>query len=351
MKFTLNLFMISEMTENVALMPSKTPKKRVFSRQDFLKVAGLAIGGALLADKTGAIDYTASVLDPESAKVVIPEIVHGVEVYGLDEEIRTGYHTGLLYDEFDKIFDVKLTPDLLNKSRVEQRESLLERNKRYLEVVVSKSAYESFLIRHEETGVDFVEWIQMHVDLMNRTAENSKPPADISTQLLKVVVISDNFEKNPSKYSKDIDATWFIKEDYRDPAQPGANFFAVYHDQSSNLEIRKPEGFDTNDKRKWVFPPKQDSLTNKNNVWIDWGLVHEWSHYAWDLPDEYTMDIHNSPFKQPEFRFETGAYMEPLLSPHLSYLIKYYNNQGRRGGETEPYGSMIVQDLDSLSFN
>lgn len=362
------------MSENISNIESALPlspnepitKPRTLknmSRRNFLKLVGLGTG-AYLAKKTGAADFGASVLGLKSPEFLKPEIVHGIEVYGLREEVGTIFDTSLLYRDFDKKFDDKLDETLLHKDRVEQREGILERNKRYLEVVVKRSAYESFLNRRQETGCDFVEWIQMHIDLMNRIAENSKPVADISTQLLRIVVVndnvksdnlrSDNFTVSPTGFSKDMDATWFIQEDYRIKPQLGSSpnsFYAVYQDENGNQVIKRPKGYDTNDKREWTFPNKKDSLTNKNDVWLDLGLIHEWSHQAWNLPDEYWMDVHGSPFKQPEFLFDTGGFVEPLLSPYLSYLIKRANLRGQRGYRTKPEGFSLENDFETFWLN
>jgi hypothetical protein len=227
------------------------------SRRDFIKLTGLGLG-AYLAKKTGVVDFGASWLGLESPEFLKSETIHGIEVYGLKKEIKTIIDGSLLYRYFNKKFDDKLDETLLHKTRVEQRESILERNKRYLEVVVKKSAYENFLSRQQETGCDFVEWIQVHVDLMNRLAENSKPPADIATRLLRVVVVSDDFRVNDPRgdnltlsltgFSKDMDATWFIQDDYRIKPQLGSSpnsFYAVYQDEKGNQVIKRPKGYDT----------------------------------------------------------------------------------------------------------
>lgn len=324
---------------------------RTVSRRDFLKLAGLGLAGAYVANRTGAVDYVSSLFDPESKKVLTPETVSGIEVYGLGEEIRTGYHVDLLYDNFDKKFDAKLTPELQEKSRFEQREALLDKNKRHLEIVVSKRAYNSFLDRREETGVDFVEWIQMSVDLMNRTTETAKPKVDITTQLLRVVVVGDEFKKNPSKHSKDMDATRFIQEDYRDKEKLGSYFFGVYENENGDVEIRKPDGFDHWDSRKFIFARGNDSLTGKDNILIDFGEIHEWYHMCYDVPDEYYMDTNNSPFKQPTFRFETGNFVEPSLSPYISLMIKYNIDTGRRGAFVDPDQKLFAEDYKNYCLN
>lgn len=326
------------------------PKSKL-SRRDFLKLAGAGLGGVYLANKTGAVDYVSSLFDPESKKVLTPETVSGIEVYGLGEEIRTGYHVDLLYDNFDKKFDTKLTSELQQKSRFEQREAILDRNKRFLEIVVSKRAYNSFLDRKEETGVDFVEWIQMSVDLKNRTMETAKPKVDSATQLLRVVVVSDEFKENPSKHSKDMDATRFIDEDYRDKAKEGGYFFTVYENENGDVEIRKPDGFEFGDYRKFIFARANDSLTGKNNVLIDFGEIHEWYHMCDDVPDEYYMDTSNSPFKQSTFRFETGNFTEPSLSPYISYMIKYNVDMGRRGAFVDPDQKLFAEDYKNYCLN
>lgn len=357
-------------SSNIESVPVPAPNKAItkpgtstMSRRDFLKLTGFGLG-AYLAKKTGAVDFGASWLGLESPEFLKPEIVHGIEVYGLKKEIGTIFDASLLYRDFDKKFDDKLDETLLHKDRVEQRESILERNKRYLEVVVKKSAYESFLNRQQETGCDFVEWIQMHVDLMNRMAENSKPTADISTHLLRVVVISDDFRTadsrsdnltiSPTGFSKDMDATWFIQEDYRIKPQLGSSpnsFYAVYQDENENQVIKRPKGYDTDDKREWTFPNKNDSLKDKEDVWIDMGLIHEWLHQAWNLPDIYWMDVHNSPFRQSEFLIDNGGQIEPPLSPYLSYLIKRANLRNQRGFRTEPEGYGLMKNYENFWLN
>ena len=326
------------------------PKSKL-SRRDFLKLAVAGIAGAYLADKTGAVDYVSSLFDSKSKKVLTPEIVNGIEVYGLNEKIRTSYHVDLLYDNFDKNFDAKLTPELQLKSSFEQREALLDKNKRFIEIVVSERAYNSFLARREEMGVDFVEWVQMSVDLMNRTTETAKPKVDIATKLLRVVVVSDEFKKSPSKHSKDLDATRFIEEDYRDTEKPGAYFFAVYENENGDVEIRKPDGFSYLDNRKFTFARGSDSLSGKNNILLDFGEIHEWYHMCCDVPDEYYMDTDNSPFKQSTFRFETGNFTEPSLSPYISYMIKYNIDVGRRGAFVDPNQKLFAEDFKNYCLN
>lgn len=346
----------------VPVSDKETTKPKI-SRRNFLKLSGLGLAG-YLAKKSGAMDFGKTLLGLETPQFLKPEIVHGTEVYGLGKEIGTIFDTILLYRDFDKKFNDRLDETLLNKDRAEQRESILERNKRYLEVIVKKSVYESFQKRQQETGCDFVEWIQTHVDLMNRMAENSKPFADISTHLLRVVVIGDDFRTDdnrsdiltlsPGGFSKDMDATWFIQEDYRKKPPLGSSpdsFYAIYQDENGNQIIRRPKGYDTDNKREWVFPNKNDSLKDKEDVWIDMGLIHEWLHVAWNLPDVYIMDVHNSPFKQSEFFIDNGSQIEPLLSPYLSYLIKRANLRKQRGSKTGPEGLHIEKNYETFCLN
>lgn len=354
---------ISNKESSPVPVSAKETTKPKISRRDFLKLSVLGLAG-YLAEESGAMDFGKTWLGLETPQFLKPEIVHGTEVYGIGEEIETIFDTLLLYRDFDKKFNDKLDETLLNKDRVEQRESILERNKRYLEIVVKKSVYESFQKRQQETGCDFVEWIQMHVDLMNRMAENSKPFADISTHLLRVIVVNDdfrtddprgdNFILSPGGFSKDMDATWFIQEDYRIKPQLGsspASFYAIYQGENGNQVIRRPKGYDIDNKREWVFPNKKDSLKSKEDVWIDMGLIHEWLHVAWNLPDIYWMDVHDSPFKQSEFRIDNGSQIEPPLSPYLSYLIKRANLRKQRGSKTEPEGLHIEKNYETFCLN
>jgi hypothetical protein len=52
------------------------------------------------------------------------------------------------------------------------------------------------------------------------------------------------------------------------------------------------------------------------------GLVHEWSHYLLNLPDEYGQDVHDNSARFKSFTIGTGSFDEPYISPHLGYLLK-----------------------------
>lgn len=272
--------------------------------------------------------------------LLTPEIVHDVEVYGLNEKIQSLEQVNNLYLYFDRQFEEKLPESVKQKDRFEQRDYLLNPNERYLEVVVRQSTYQSFLDRKAETGVDFAEWIKMHNDVLNRCMENAKPPSNLKVRLLRIVVVDDNFETNPSKYSKDIDATWFISKDYRVDQRKETiqgYFWSFYHDRDGNLIFRWPPGGDKIE-RTYKYPPKNDSLAGKDGVWLDIGIPHELSNYALNLIDEYLFKVYSVPplFRFKKFIYETGAFHEPWISPYLAYLLIRNQEKEIRGFYTDP---------------
>lgn len=268
-----------------------------------------------------------------------PVILHGVEVYGLNERFISKAQIIKLYSSLDKKF--ALNYHLVIGNKIEQRKEYLSPIERYLDVVVRQSAYDSFQSRKQETGIDFVKWIKMHVDLMNQCFESAKPPANAKSVLRRIIIISDDMPNDLEgsdqtyaldrrwlltfydKYPIDTDAVWTISDDTRDIAkiEDGLGYFWKVTNKDHKVVLQKPDGINGQIKQ-YVFPEQENSLKDSNGVWLDFGLVHEWSHTLWNVPDEYAQDVHDSTQRFHHFLFQTGSFVEPNFSAYLSLFIK-----------------------------
>lgn len=312
----------------------KIIKNRSLSRRDLIKfVSVIAAAGSL-----PRIFLSPDLVDARNSE---SEIINGVEVYGLNVPISSQEEADDLVDKFNYSFERRLGWADKQKSVWEQREKLLPKDVRYVQFVVKRSVFESFEMRKQETGVDYVQWVKLHVDLLNRDTENAKPPVVMTTEVRRIVIVEDNFETNPIKYSKDIDAVWFSDNDTRVAQGEGTvgqgSYWSVDRDVGGNLILRNPAGASFG--REFVLPQKDDEFSKiRNGVWIDCGLTHELGHLLWNVPDEYIFSFENANSLFNNFRFNTGLFMEPNLSPYLSKLVTRTKDKGIRGYYTDPRG-------------
>ncbi len=276
-------------------------------------------------------------------RILVPQIIDGVEVYGLDEHLQNEAQLLAVYKSFDDKFAKDKGIEIVNK--VEQRKQLLNLNTRYLEVVVRRSAYDSFLKRQPETQVSFIDWIKMHVDTMNITFDNAIPSIQMRTVLNRIIVIDDSFTKdfysNEDKHkpSSDLDFKWRFRYKGKLPIDTDCSWAIADDDRPfDNVEIDRTYYWrmtTQNGIAKFGFPARTDnftktyefsalntSLLGRTSVLIDFALIHEWSHYLWNLPDEYVHDIHDSKQRYTDFFFRTGLYLEPNLSQYLAYFAR-----------------------------
>ena len=318
--------------------------KHIISRRDFLKLAGLT-GAAGLLVGTGLGKLASNTLEKRDSSnieplALIPEIVDGVEVYGLKEKITSASTVDRFYAYLDDQF-AKTNNIQIGNIR-EQRKELLSPNERYLEVTVRRSAYDSFSQKQTETGVSFPEWIKIHVDVMNRCMKEARPPFEMKAVLRRILVVDDNATKefwNENAYrqgsplgsaldcawkrrflpfSFDTDESWAIADDYRESG--GVNFWEFRHENGKTI-IGIPTG-NVPFERYFEFPEENDSLSDKDNIKFDMGLVHEWSHYLLNLPDEYAQDVHDASQRFKDFTFGTESFHAPYISTYLAYLMR-----------------------------
>lgn len=322
------------------------------SRRDFLKLSASGVLGLVLSE----LGVDSALAAPEGSKF---KIVHGVEVYGLDKPISSTEEAKNLTFSFDLDFERKLPKDIKGKNRWEQREYAMPKDKRLVQFVVTESAYKEFQRRKTETGVDYVEWVQIHLDLMNRMSGSQPGLENFRTEIKRVIVVSDDFKNNPIEFSKDVDAIWFNNEDYRDKdfgfndgvkggsfewiatvRKDGAVVLGSVHkfvDQSYNEDV--------------ILPMSDDSLQKiTNSVKVDWGLIHELMHRIWNLPDEYVFDCTDLPFRFKNFQHRTWSFQRPYLSPYLKVLLLRNKNKNIRGYYTDPRAIGGSETQEAFSF-
>lgn len=292
---------------------------------------------------------------PPTETFLNPTLIHGVEVYGLGEKITSEGQITQLYGSLDEKFarenNIPGEIPITSESKFATRKMVLNPNERYLEVVVRQSAYDSFLNRQQETGVDFVEWIQIHVDTMNMCFQQSKPPVDMESVLRRIVVISDDMTRtfwdesawDESQYSEhrtealdcayrlkfldskplDTDDSWAVANDYRvnqieNDRQGYA--YSIRH-QNGKTVIGFPPGGETYD-RTYEFPERDDSLKGKDGVWLDFALIHEWGHALMGFPHGDWYSSYDPKQRFPHFWFMGNDFLEPRIGSYLAYSVK-----------------------------
>lgn len=352
----------SQKTDNIqenAPQNIENQSEKTMDRREFLKwaaigslgLASVAAGNKILGREGSQNNPHASTPTPveltEPESPFTPEIIKEVPVYGLNEKIGNLNQIENLYKNLDHQYEKK-HPEVRIRNKYAQRKELLDPEERYLEVVAFQSTFDSFKERVQETGVDFVEWIKMHVDAMNLCFSDAKPNSNLKAVLRRIVVIDDdtlnpifdmdayrkgeagcgpdvayhyNFVFN-DKCPFDTDECWVVGSDYRvDTKKNRTNNHAGYFWASDSINEKiyftyPPGG---NEKQRVrVYKDKGTNLTGKKGVWMDFGLTHEWLHYLFNLPDEYGYDVHSN--GEVKATIATGSFHEPYLSPYLSIL-------------------------------
>lgn len=349
---------------------SASSKGEIFSRRDFLKkmaIGSLALGATTMGlNKQQERKREKVQLDDnvEATPTVKPEIVHEVSVYGLNEKIQSIEEIERFYTELDKEYERK-NPGFEINDKYHQRKEFLNPKERYLEIVAFQSTYDSFRERREETGVDFVEWVKMHVDAMNLVF--SSADSELKAVLRRIVVIQDgtldpifdmdtyldgkaeygpdwpyniNFVCN-NKCPFDTDECWVVGSDYRVDTTKNTNNYSggcFWSCDSINQKIYfgTPPGSSVKE-RMMIYPDTgKTSLTNKRQVWMDFGMTHEWLHYLFNLPDEYSYDLKLD--GEMKAIISNGNFQEPYVSPYLSILSKNHIDKKLRCFEREGFG-------------
>ena len=303
------------------------------SRRDFLKLAAVGVGVIPTLGSKGRLlnEFLKTTVDRKESTVI-----DGVEVYGTDNPFKTEQEVNDLYKNFDDKFDSLVTPELKGKSLWEQRERLLPRNERLLEIVVTQSAYKDFVPEDNTNGVDFVGFMHQHVDLLNRVIENSEMPNLPKAKLKRVIIVDDAYG-NPFRHSKDIDASRFVDSSFDKITSRGSYIWLFQTDDSKNLVLKK--------RQKYVFPQKADSLNGKRGM-VDCGEIHEWMHLLYNIPDDYILNVDAGNLKQ---FLRPLTFVDPYINPFLLYIIKQNQEKGIRGYYSDPKGLGMETDIENES--
>lgn len=316
---------------------------RQIDRRMFLGLL-LAGGGCLVAERLGVnASYAESGDTSQGKREFNPVRLNGVDVYGLSESITSIEDITRLADQSDREY---LTKSNYNgtisgpEDILRVQKELLDPNKRYLEVAVRRSAYESFEKEKEKTGIDFVGWIKTHVEVTNKCLEEAIPKVDMEVVLRRIVVFDDKCiegiwnegayrsNKGPSLDQVwlsrlwppvDTDTSWAIADDYRDEKTAAY----LYNVRNSNGKVVLEKYYSGgNIQRTFELPGRINAIKGNNPVKLDMGMIHEWGHRLLNLPDEYAQNVSNSGQRFDTFEFATGSFMEPVISPYLSSVLR-----------------------------
>lgn len=324
-------------------MINDSPESNYLSRRDFLKVAGSMAGALALS----SLDF-----DNVTQKGAEYVVQSGVPVYGLENPL-TGDRLEELLDVFDFAFESRLTMGEKNLSMWSQREKLLPRNERLLQFIVRESVYKSFENRKAETGLGLTDWLKLHVEAINLMIKNSDFPIDLKIVLDRLIIVDDLNNTNPVRYTKDIDAMWFLDNDYRDDQTKVTNqsYFWSANRKDEGVEFKFPAG-GSDIYKEYFLKSDVDFLGGiRDGVWLDFGLVHELIHQALNLPDEYVLDDNDAPFKFKNVEFRTGSFHEPHFSPYASLLLGEVNKRGIRGYYMDPRGIGLAKNMEEKFFH
>jgi hypothetical protein len=327
--------------------------KSLLSRNSFLKLGAVGVAAAFAIPYVDKFIGSAGLSNMEK-ETLSSEKVNGIDIYGLREKITSQEQLDELVDNFNYGFERKLNWALKGKNVWEQREAIMPANKRFVEFVVTESAYRSFEQRRTETGLNYAEWVKASVDLMNRSIKNAKPAVDVSIEIVRIIVVDDKLEQNQVNYSKDVDGIWFDNSDYRVDQKRNigqGSFWSITHDRNGKLVAQNPAGGSGSYGRQIVLPEESDSLeTIREGCWIDFGLPHELSHLLLNLPDEYVFNFEGANSLFVNFIFNTGSFMEPKLSPYLAIQLRDNVKKKIRGYYMDPRGIGKAPDMLS-KFN
>lgn len=379
-------------------MTETSTDNRTISRRKTLRVIAGALTAGVAFPRVASAEGDEAITAPESKpaqRLVLgqiskaedltmqPEVVRGTEVYGLAGKISTAEQVINLYQNLDNKFQGKQTNSFAG-NKLEQRGVLLNAKERYLEVVVRQSAYDSFLTRRGETKADFVEWVKMHVDALNTVIFGTNPKVDMRAILRRIVVVDDKMPAsfwdeasykaqvpdaealdrvwaikfNRDHYPVDIDCSWAISDDYRTPDKM-ANGWTFVHNGNGTItfkQITRPEVVGKN----YTFAAKNDSLVGKDGTWLDFDLIHEWSHYLLNLPDQDAFNIDNPNITRFRFfHFVTGTnFQEPYMSAYLAMFLDantkrparslYQQTMANRFSERPATNRLVVTDATGV---
>ncbi len=349
------------------------------SRRELLTLAGIAAGSAMLGKATKQQKRAQETLF--TSEFLNPYEVHGVEVFGLIDPIADETQILTLYEKADRDFASKagMNPiTRLSYPKRELRKEYLPPHERFLEIVVTRSAYNAYLQEANKETPDFIEWIQAHVNCLNTLLENTKPPSIMRANLRRVVIIEDElanqyYDRNnahvlegafdwkwKSKFTRngvdkfpiDTDCSWAIANvPNTNPAE--IPYLWDYALDEERIYFGFPSGSE-NYAQGYSYPLSLQTPNSRlRKGVIDFALIHEWSHRLLNLPDEYGFDYTDEIYNT-SFTFSTGLLFEPRISPYLAMLTNDHVRNRRRPSLQDHfgkgYGAFEIPEQMYLSF-
>jgi len=179
------------------------------SRRDFLKLGGLALAGLAFRPQIKAIDRITS----SSGESLKPTIIEGIKVYGNEKPIQDkGTFQTIMASEQEEFWPGinSLYPNLSRKELIDYRETLLPKDKRFIDVVIPESVYKQ--IPDQDKVRDFPAWLQYQMDGFNFMLKRDVPGLDLTVVPKRILVVSDALAPDPVKSEPDAEATgWIIQ--------------------------------------------------------------------------------------------------------------------------------------------
>lgn len=278
--------------------------------------------------------------------------IEGVEVYGLDRPIADISELEKYWSAINNSLEGKIAKESLAldpttqeipKTIDEKREFLLGPDRK-LTAVITQSAWQRF----KETGLGkegagFIDWIRNHVDLLNREFKTADPSLSPKAGLGRVFVVADDLLPNKIlNQGLDSDGIFFFNKDY----EPLSSSY-LFKVKKKNSGLAADFGGD----RQYYLEPAEDSLTGKEKGVFDQGLVHEFMHVLFNLPDEYIFNCQSivGPFRFKEFSYNEGSLNKsPSPSIFLRERLRYLSQKKRGENDGGVFGAFLGELPDEI---
>lgn len=299
------------MTDKQLDNPPSNETKKYLSRRDFLKLSFTAGVGLFLGscgvNTTSPAPLTAETPEPvtptslEPTKippketVTTPEaeipyqIIDGVNVYGMDQKIKTTQDLDTFIDGMNREFS--------------EKGSERDPSVRVTEMYVPEWLYLEF----QNGAISLPAWLKKQADKLNDRLQNAPLPAKTKAELSRVIVLEDSFSKDKNWHkpylTNDTWSWWIMEGDYR---------------QLSSY-----------------YSPEDD---------IDYGLLHEWGHTLLGL--QYHSD-------SLEFDNDKGdqCLIYQNLDPQV-FKLRYPQPRGGSlmlGGKSlQDYDALVLQQMSKV---
>jgi hypothetical protein len=317
-----------------------------------------------------------------------PEIVDGVPVYGLGEG-KINYRWQLralisyldyqfLWETYCKTRDPLLLDALIQWEsgtlpwdvRYSLREKFLKLTERYVEVVVSRSAYNSFLkCNNSNTGPSLERLARMHVEAANLLLGYGDVPSNMRVKIRRVIVLPDELLSNVFQSQQhlllvvfgrdpewdvplDTDFSWIIRSNYWPSDSPTAPYRRQTR-ESPDFWVAKSEPltgrvifftpYDGWRHGIYIYPLPAGSpfatQTDRYPLLLDLSVIKQLlMHLNVDVDSHFNAS-NLDPFAHfRRFYFfpqSSGRYPHPWISPYSSLSAEFFTGLTDRFGNPE----------------